>query len=90
MACQSLCLLRSDDGVHKLISDHRKAILAAAARYNVGPRLIASIVYITHRDQLSPFRGALEHLIIAAWAREMRGEPRQPAERKEAALANKN
>ena len=30
--------------------------------YDVDPRLIASIVYVTHRDQLSPFRDTLERL----------------------------
>lgn len=44
----------------------------AAARYDVDPRLVASIVKVTHRDHLSPFRGALERLVIAAWARNLR------------------
>ena len=65
---------RSDAAVRKLVSDHRESIRAAAARYDVDPRLMASIVYVTHRDQLSPFRGALERLVISAWARNMRGE----------------
>jgi hypothetical protein len=65
---------RSEASVRKLVSNHRESIRAAAARYDVDPRLIASIVYVTHRDQLSPFRNALEHLIISAWARNMRRE----------------
>ena len=65
---------RSDAAVRKLVSDHRGAIHAAAGRYDVDPRLIASIVYVTHRDQLSPFRGALERLVISTWARNLRGE----------------
>ncbi len=65
---------RSEASVRKLVSDHRESIRAAATRYDVDPRLIASIVYVTHRDQLSPFRDALERLIISAWARNMRRE----------------
>jgi hypothetical protein len=65
---------RSEASVRKLVSNHRESILAAAARYDVDPRLIASIVYVTHRDQLSPFRDALERLIISAWSRNMRRE----------------
>jgi hypothetical protein len=65
---------RSDASVRRLVSDHRDSIRAAAARYDVDPRLIASIVYVTHRDQLSPFRGALERLVISAWGKNMRGD----------------
>jgi hypothetical protein len=65
---------RSESSVRKLVSDHRESIRAAGARYDVDPRLIASIVYVTHRDQLSPFRDALERLTISAWARNMRRE----------------
>ncbi|MGH9937823.1 MAG: hypothetical protein ACREAM_16380 [Blastocatellia bacterium] len=59
---------QSEANVRKLVSDHRASIRAAATRYDIDPRLIASIVYVTHRDQLSPFRDALERLIISAWA----------------------
>jgi hypothetical protein len=65
---------RSEASVRKLVSDHRELIRAAAARHDVDPRLIASIVYVTHRDQLSPFRDAFERLIISAWAKNMRRE----------------
>ncbi len=65
---------RSDATVRQLVSNHGDSIRAAAKRYDVDPRLIASIVYVTHRDQLSPFRGALERLVITAWSRNMRRE----------------
>ncbi len=65
---------RSDASVRRLVTSHRDSIRAAAARYEVDPRLIASIVYVTHRDQLSPFRDALERMVISAWARNMRKE----------------
>lgn len=58
---------RSEANVRKLVSDHRVSISAAATRYDVDPRLVASIVYVTHRDQLSPFRDALERFFISAW-----------------------
>jgi hypothetical protein len=59
---------RSETTVRKLLSAHRSSILAAANRYDINPRLIAAIVYVTHRDQLSPFRDAFERLLINAWA----------------------
>ena len=65
---------RSEASVRKPVSDHRESIRASAARYDVDARLIASIVYVTHRDHLSPFRDALERLLISAWARNMRRE----------------
>ncbi len=58
---------RSEARVRELVRDHRASIRAAATRYDVDPRLIASIVYVTHRDQLSPFRDALERFFISAW-----------------------
>jgi hypothetical protein len=63
---------RSDAAVRKLVSDHRESIRAAGARYDVDPRLVASIVYVTHRDQLSPLRDTLERLVITAWAQNLR------------------
>jgi hypothetical protein len=58
----------------QLVLDHRDEIRQAAARYDVDPRLIASIVYVNHRDQLSPFRHALETLVISAWAQDRTGD----------------
>ncbi len=58
---------RSEGSVRKLVGAHRASIQSAATHYNVDPRLIASIVYVTHRDQLSPFRDAFERLIINTW-----------------------
>jgi hypothetical protein len=65
---------RSDTAVRKLLGDHRDSIRAAAEQYDVDPRLIASIVYVTHRDQLSPFRDAFERVVISAWAMNLRRE----------------
>lgn len=58
---------RSEANVRKLVSQHAVAIQSAAARYDTDPRLIAAIVYVTHRDQLSPFRDATERLFTSAW-----------------------
>jgi hypothetical protein len=58
---------RSEGNVRALVADHRVTIQAAANRYAVDPRLIGAIIFVTHRDQLSPFRDAIERLIIHAW-----------------------
>ncbi len=58
---------RSEDDVRALVNQHRAAIHAAAARYDTDPRLIAAIVYVTHRDQLSPFRASIERIFSTAW-----------------------
>lgn len=59
---------RSDAAVQRLVVQHRDAIQRSPAHYDVDPRLVAAIVYVTHRDELSPFRGALERLAMSAWA----------------------
>jgi hypothetical protein len=58
---------RSDASVRGLVREHRDAIRTAAVQYDVDPRLVASIVYVTHRDQLSPFRDSLERVLMGAW-----------------------
>ncbi len=59
---------RSDTTVRHLVAEHRDTIRAAALQYEVDPRLVGAIIYVTHRDQLSPFRGALERMAMAGWA----------------------
>jgi hypothetical protein len=58
---------RTDSDVRELVTRHRAAIRAAAARYDTDPRLIGAIVYVTHRDQLSPFRDSIERIFSTAW-----------------------
>lgn len=58
---------RTDNEVRGLVNQHRAAIHSAAARYDTDPRLIAAIVYVTHRDQLSPFRDSIERILSTAW-----------------------
>jgi hypothetical protein len=61
-------LVRSSDRAARgLVQQHREAIAAAAARHDVDPTLVAAIVYVTHRDQLSPFRDALERTAVGMW-----------------------
>jgi hypothetical protein len=70
MASFALALHRSSDAtVRTLVREHRASILTAAAQHDVDPRLIGAIVYVTHRDQLSPFRGSLERLMVSVWVR---------------------
>jgi len=64
---------RSDTAVRRLVSEHRDSIRAVAEHYGVDPRLVASIVYVTHRNQLSPFRAEVERLLVNAWATNLRG-----------------
>ena len=67
-------LFRSSDGaVRSLVQNQRSAIAHAAARYDVDPKLVAAIVYVTHRDQLSPFRGALERMAVGECGRSVTG-----------------
>jgi hypothetical protein len=61
-------LYRSSDGaVRDVVRNQRHAITAAAALYDVDPKLVAAIVYVTHRDQLSPFRDGLERMAVGMW-----------------------
>lgn len=68
LATTALAVYRpSDAAVRALVREHRDAIREAAARYDVDPRVIGAIVYVTHRDQLSPFRDALERMAMRVW-----------------------
>jgi hypothetical protein len=59
---------RSEATVRALVGAQRDAIRDAATQYDVDARLIAAIVYVTHRDQLAPFRDELERLVVRSWA----------------------
>lgn len=43
------------------------AIIRAAERHRLDPRLLASIVYVTHREHTTPFREELETAFASAW-----------------------
>jgi hypothetical protein len=57
----------SDRAVRGLVLDHRGQITGAARGYGVDPSIIASIIYVTHHDQISPFRDTTERAAMAAW-----------------------
>jgi hypothetical protein len=59
---------RSEASVRALVAEQTRAIHDAARQYDVDGRLIAAIVYVTHRDQLAPFRDEIERLAMGAWA----------------------
>ncbi|MBM3754446.1 MAG: hypothetical protein FJW38_10760 [Acidobacteria bacterium] len=58
---------RGDDEVKRIVFSQSATIRTAAARYDTDPRLIAAIVYVTHRDQLSPLRESVERVASTAW-----------------------
>ncbi len=58
----------STDDTQRFVLDRRDAILDAASTYDVDPGVLAAIMYVTHRDQLSPFRFELERLLMGGWA----------------------
>jgi hypothetical protein len=57
----------SDDAGRRAVLIRRDGIRAAAAEFGVDPAVIASIVYVTHRYQITPFRGTVERLTMAVW-----------------------
>ena len=65
---------RSETSVRSLVASHHASIDAAAARYDVDPRLLAALVYVAHRDEVSPFRETLERVAAGAWAASLRFE----------------
>lgn len=49
------------------VLQRRGAILEAARAENIDPRLLATILLITHRDQATFFRSAVENIVAHAW-----------------------
>jgi hypothetical protein len=73
----SSTLGRSESSVRQLVLNNRTQMAAAAARHDIDPRLLAAIVYVTHRDQLTPFRDSAERFAAQAWAWNLRRDFRQ-------------
>jgi hypothetical protein len=65
---------RSEGSVRGLVATHSGAIDEVARRYDLDPRLLASIVYVAHRDEVSPFRATLERVAVGAWAASLRSQ----------------
>jgi hypothetical protein len=50
-----------------LVLQYRASIEAAAEKYGIEPRLLAALVYVTHREHSNPFRRTLEEAAMTAW-----------------------
>jgi hypothetical protein len=57
----------SDAVVRDRVLSHRAGILKAASDYEVDPRTIGAIAYVTNRYQISPFRSLIERLVMEEW-----------------------
>jgi hypothetical protein len=57
----------SDDAARRVVLAHRDVIRKASAEFDVDPAVVASIVYVTQRNQITPFRDQVERLVMAAW-----------------------
>lgn len=55
------------DATRARVLAHRAAIETAANRHHLDPKLLAAIVYVTHREHATPFRDAVERTISSAW-----------------------
>ena len=53
--------------VEQLVLEHRAEIVTAAEKLRIDPRLIASILYVTQRDHVTPFARQLERAAMGAW-----------------------
>lgn len=57
----------SEHGTRELLLAHRDDIRAASAKAGLDPRLLASILFVTHREHTTPFRAGVEETAAAAW-----------------------
>lgn len=57
----------SDAAVRQRVISLRSEIVDAASEYGVDPAVIGSIVYVTNRYQITPFRNRIERLVMTAW-----------------------
>ncbi len=68
LAALAVSVYRPSDASARARIDQLAPIIAeAASRYQVDPRLLAAIVYVTEREQNKPFRDELESLASAAF-----------------------
>jgi hypothetical protein len=59
-----------DAATRRLVNAQRTAIIDAGREFNVDPAVIAAIMYVTHRYQISPFRDKTERVAMAAWLKD--------------------
>jgi hypothetical protein len=64
----------SEASVRALVLERREAIVTAARRQRIDPRLLASLVYVVQRDTVSPLSLAVEQLVMGAWLFDVRDE----------------
>lgn len=49
---------------------NRGAITTSAEEYGIEPRMLAALVYVTHREHSNPFRLTLEEMAMGARLRD--------------------
>lgn len=64
----------SETSVRELVLDRRELIVAAARQQGIDPRLLASLVYVTQRDAVSPLSLAIEQLVMGAWLGDLKND----------------
>ena len=70
-----LCVLpflrhHQEADVRKLVLQHRTSIIQASQTYNLDPRVVASVIYVNHREYISPSRYRLENLLMTLWLKD--------------------
>ena len=60
----------SDAAARREVLSRKSAILEAASEFGVDPAAIASILYVTQRDQITPLRRQIEGLAMALWLKD--------------------
>jgi hypothetical protein len=60
----------SDAAARREVLSHKSAILEAASEFGVDPSVIASILYVTQRYQITPLRRQIEGLAMALWLKD--------------------
>lgn len=50
-----------------IVREHHNTILESAAAHHLDPQLLAALLYVLHREQISPFGAALEATLIETW-----------------------
>jgi len=65
--CVSTLWRPSERSTRELLLAHREDIRAVSARAGLDPRLLASILFVTHREHTTPLLSALEEVAVSSW-----------------------
>lgn len=57
----------SADDSRRMVLGHRNEIIAAARNNGVDPGVVAAILFVTQREQITPFRQRAEAIAVGAW-----------------------